>query len=158
MSNKRTLIARRNKILPIKFVRQDMTTYSGLTLIDHYLRLYGIRHRPKKAMRGYGFKGDYSQTGHFLTILNRPGNIHVSNQAWVVMQTIRRNYSQFSFRFRADSAFCVPEVINYSLSRFLIQNRAGRIAWDLGLPLFSRRTSSGRSTCQRAPYPRESFL
>ena len=58
--NKRTLIARRNKILPVKFVRQDMTTFSGLSLIDHYLRLYGIHRRLKKAMNGYGFRGDYS--------------------------------------------------------------------------------------------------
>lgn len=231
--NKRTLIARRNKILPVKFVRQDMTTFSGLSLIDHYLRLYGIHRRLKKAMNGYGFRGDYSigdilfmllvmllvgaerlqhldylcsdplfhrtarltriphrtklskalkqftsdslkalielnsklvmeklqelelteitidldgtvvstrgnpswavkgynpvkkgaksyfpltahigETGHFLTIINRPGNVHDSNRASVVIQTIRKQLPQFSVRLRADSAFCVPEVIN----------------------------------------------
>jgi len=56
---KRSLIARRNKILPIRFIRQDMTTYAGLTLIDHYLRLYRIHSRLKQAVKSYGFKGDY---------------------------------------------------------------------------------------------------
>lgn len=235
---KRTLIARRNKVLPIHFVRQDMTTYSGLTLIDHYLRLYRIHARVKQNLKAYGFKGDYGigdilfillimlligaerlqhidylrtdplfcrvvrltriphrtklstalkqftsdslkalaelnselvvekinelglneitidldgtvistkghpswafkgynpikkgaksyfpltahvgETGHFLTILNRPGNVHDSNRALFVIQTIRRQLSGFSVRFRADSAFCVPEVINYLLRR-----------------------------------------
>jgi len=238
--NKRTLIARRNKILPVKFVGQDMTTFSGLSLIDHYLRLYGIHRRLKKAMNGYGFRGDYSigdilfmllimllvgaerlqhldylssdplfhrtarltriphrtklsnalkqftsdslkalielnsklvmeklqelelteitidldgtvistrgnptwavkgynpvkkgaksyfpltahigETGHFLTIINRPGNVHDSNRASAVIQMIRKQLPQFSVRFRADSAFCVPEVINDLLSKNL---------------------------------------
>jgi hypothetical protein len=238
---KRNLIARRNKILPINFVRQDMTTYSGLTLIDHYLRLYRIHFRTKQAFKAYGFKGDYSigdilfillimlllgaerlqhieylrddplfkrvtrltriphrtklstalkqftsdslkalselnselviekltdlglteitidldgtvistngnptwsfkgfnpikrgaksyfpltahvgETGHFLSILNRPGNVHDSNRAMFVIQTIRRQLSGFCIRFRADSAFCVPEVINY-----LLKNQIG---------------------------------
>jgi hypothetical protein len=238
--NKRILVARKNKILPIKFVRQDMTTYSGLTLIDHCLRLYGIQHRLKKAMNGYGFKGDYSigdilfvllimllvgaerlkhldylrsdplfcrvvrltriphrtklssalkqftsdslkalielnselvvdklqelglmeitidldgtvitsrgnpswafkgynpikkgaksyfpltahvaETGHFLSIMNRPGNVHDSNRALTVIQTIHRQLSGFSIGFRADSAFCVPDVINYLLAKHL---------------------------------------
>ena len=56
---KRSLIARRNKILPIHFVRQDMTTYAGLTLIDHYLKLYRINIRLKQTLKSYGFKGDY---------------------------------------------------------------------------------------------------
>jgi len=57
---KSTLIARRNKILPISFVRQDMTTYSGLSLIDHYFKLYRIHYRIKETFKSYGFKGDYS--------------------------------------------------------------------------------------------------
>lgn len=238
--NKRTLIARRNKVLPIRFVGQDMTTFSGLTLIDHYLRLYGIHYRLKKAMNGHGFRGDYSigdilfmllimllvgaerlqhldylssdplfqrtvrltriphrtklssalkqftsaslkalielnsqlvveklqelglteitidldgtvistrgnpgwafkgynpikkgaksyfpltahigETGHFLAIINRPGNVHDSNRASAVIKTIRKQLPQFSVRFRADSAFCVPDVINYLLSKNL---------------------------------------
>jgi hypothetical protein len=56
---KRCLIARRNKILPIQFVRQDMTTSAGLTLIDHYLKLYRINIRLKQTLKSYGFKGDY---------------------------------------------------------------------------------------------------
>jgi hypothetical protein len=231
---KRALIARKNKILPILFVRQDMTTYSGLTLIDHYLRLYRIHSRIKKTFKRYSVKGDYSigdilfvllimlllgaerlhhinylktdplfkrvvrltriphrtklstalkqftsdvlkalaelnselviekltelrlneltidldgtvistkghptwafkgynpvkrgaksyfpltahiaETGHFLTIVNRPGNVHDSNRALVVIQTIRRQLCNFIIRLRADSAFCVPNVINY---------------------------------------------
>ena len=235
---KRSLIARRNKVLPVDFVRQDMTTYAGLTLIDHYLKLYQINIRLKKTLKSYGFKGDYGigdilfimlimilvgaerlqhieylkndplfrrivrltriphrtklstalkqftsdslkalaelnselviekitelglneitvdldgtvistkghpswafkgynpikrgarsyfpltahvgETGHFLSILNRPGNVHDSNRAVVVIQAIRRQLADFSIRFRADSAFCVPDVINYLLRK-----------------------------------------
>jgi len=238
---KRTLIARRNKILPISFVRQDMTTYSGLSLVDHYFRMYQIHSRIKQTFKSYGFKGDYSigdilfvmlimlllgverlqhidfirsdplfkrivrltriphrtklstalkqftsdslkalaelnsvfviekltelglheitvdldgtvistkgspswtfrgynpikrgansyfpltshiaETGHFLSIVNRPGNVHDSNRALTVIRTIRRHLSDFVIRFRADSAFCSPDVINYFL-----QNRIG---------------------------------
>jgi len=238
---KRSLIARRNKTLPVHFIRQDMTTYAGLTLIDHYLKLYRINIRLKQTLKSYGFKGDYGigdilfimlimilvgaerlqhidylkndplfrrivrltriphrtklsttlkqftsgslkalaelnselvieklteldlneitidldgtvvstkghpswafkgynpfkrgaksyfpltahvgETGHFLSILNRPGNVHDSNRALVVIQAIRRQLADFSVRFRADSAFCVPDVINY-----LLRNRIG---------------------------------
>ena len=65
---KHALIARRNKILPINFVRQDMTTYSGLTLIDYYLKLYRIHTRIKQTFKAYGFNGDYS-IGDVLFIL-----------------------------------------------------------------------------------------
>jgi hypothetical protein len=233
---KSTLIARRNKILPISFVRQDMTTYSGLSLVDHYFKLYRIHYRIKKAFKSYGFKGDYSvgdiifivlimlllgaerlqhidfirndplfkrvigltriphrtklstalkqftsdslkalselnsafvvekitelglqeitvdldgtvistkgnpswafkgynpikrgaksyfpltthiaETGHFLSIVNRPGNVHDSNRALAVIRTIRSQLSDFIIRFRADSAFCSPDVIDYLL-------------------------------------------
>jgi hypothetical protein len=57
------------------------------------------------------------ETGHFLSILNRPGNVHDSNRALVVIQAIRRQLADFSIRFRADSAFCVPDVINYLLEK-----------------------------------------
>ena len=238
---KRSLIARRNKILPVHFVRQDMTTYAGLTLIDHCLKLYRINIRLKQTLKSYGFKGDFGigdilfimlimilvgaerlqhieylkndplfrrivrltciphrtklstalkqftsgslkalaelnselviekltelglneitvdldgtvistkghpswafkgynpikrgarsyfpltahvgETGHFLSILNRPGNVHDSNRALVVIQAIRRQLAEFSVRFRADSAFCVPDVMNY-----LLKNRIG---------------------------------
>ena len=238
---KRSLIARKNKILPIRFVRQDMTTYSGLMLVDHYLRLYGIHARIKQTFKSYGFKGDYSigdilfvvlimlllgaqrlqhidflrsdplfkrvvrltriphrtklstalkqftsdslkalaelnsqfviekltelqldeitvdldgtvistkgspswafkgynpikrgansyfpltshiaETGHFLSIVNRPGNVHDSSRALAVIGTIRRHLSDFIIRFRADSAFCSPDVINH-----LLKNRIG---------------------------------
>lgn len=213
-----------------------MTSYSGLTLIDYYLRIYNIHNRLKKATKNYGFRGDYSmgdllfvllmmvligaerlshieylktdplfrrvirltriphrtklskalkqftseslkalielnselvieklqelglydltidldgtvistrgnpswsfkgynpikrgansyfpltahigETGHFLSIINRPGNVHDSNRALAAIKTIRRQLQGFSIRFRADSAFCVPDVINYLL-------------------------------------------
>jgi hypothetical protein len=238
--NKRTLIARKNKILPIRFVRQNMTTYSGLTLVDHYLRLYGIHRRLKKAMKPFSFKGDYgvgdilfmllimlllgaerlhhldylrsdplfcrvvrltriphrtkvsrslkqftsdalkalievnselvveklnelgltqitidldgtvistqgnpswafkgynpirrgaksyfpltahvAETGHFISIVNRPGNVHDSNRALVVIKTLRAQLAAFNLRFRADSSFCVPQVLNYLLARHI---------------------------------------
>ena len=233
---KRALIASRNKILPISFVRQDMTTYSGLSLIDHYFRLYQIHSRIKQTFKSYEFKGDYSigdilfiilvmllvgaerlqhidfirsdplfkrvvrltriphrtklstalkqftsdslkalaelnsafviekltelglheitvdldgtvisttgnpswafkgynpvkrgansyfpltahiaETGHFLSIVNRPGNSHDSSRALAVIRSIRRHLADFVIRFRADSAFCSPDVINYFL-------------------------------------------
>ena len=238
--NKRALIARKNKILPIRFIGQDMTTYSGLTLIDHYFRIYKIHRRLKDTLHAYTFKGDYSigdilfilivmlligterlqhidylrsdplfcrvirltriphrtklstalkqftsdslkalaelnsqlvvdklqelglneitvdldgtvisskghpswafkgynpikkgaksyfpltahvgETGHFLSILNRPGNVHDSNRALVVIQAIRRQLSGFGIRFRADSAFCDPKVISYLLTKHI---------------------------------------
>jgi hypothetical protein len=33
-----------------------MTTYAGLTLIDHYLKLYRLNARLKKTLKCYGFK------------------------------------------------------------------------------------------------------
>ena len=65
---KSKLIARRNKVLPIKFVKQDMATFSGLTFIDHFLRLYGIHRRIKGSLSSYKFKGDYN-IGDILYVL-----------------------------------------------------------------------------------------
>lgn len=233
---KRVLVARKNKILPIRFIKQDLTTYSGLVLVDHFFRLYKIHSRVKETFRRYNFSGDYSigdilfvllimillgaerlrhldylktdplfcrvvrlthiphrtkistslkqftsgslkalielnsefviekieslglnevtidldgtvistkgnpswafkgynpikrgaksyfpitahiaETGHFLSILNRPGNIHDSYRALYVIRMIQRQMKQFTMRFRADSAFCVPQVINHLL-------------------------------------------
>ena len=238
--NKRTLIARRNKILPIQFVRQDMTSFAGLTLIHHYFRLYGIHRRLCQTMKSYGFKGDYhighilfmllillligveriqhmeyvnndplfrrlirltriphrtqvsrslkqftsdslkalvelnsqlviekldelglrqitidldgtvistrgnptwalkgynpikrgaksyfpltahiGETGHFISIVNRPGNVHDSNRALTLVKMLKKQLAQFVIRFRADSAFCDPKVISYLLSRHI---------------------------------------
>ena len=238
--NKMRLIARRTKVLPIKFVRQDMTTYSGLALVDHVLRLYRLQARLKETFKEYQLSGDYhigdilfvlvvmlllgaerlqhidylrsdplfcrvvrltriphrtkismvlkqfasdslkalielngqlvieklqslglleitidldgtvvstkghptwafkgynpikrgapsyfpltahvAETGHFLTIWNRPGNVHDSKRALELIQRIRKHLSMFSIRFRADSAFCVPQVINYLLHHHL---------------------------------------
>jgi len=222
-----------------------MTTYSGLTLIDHYFRLIGIYGRLTRAFETYGFKGDYSiahiiymllvmilvgterfkhleyiksdplfrrvvrltriphrtkvstalkqftsdslkalielnseiviekieelglneltidldgtvistrgnpswsfkgynpikrgaksyfpltahigETGHFLTVINRPGNVHDSNRALYTIQMIRRQLSQFTLRFRGDSAFCNPKVLDdllYNQNSFAIK-------------------------------------
>ena len=238
--NKRTLIARRNKILPVQFVRQDMTSFAGLTLIHHYFRLYGIHRRLCQTMKSYKFKGDYhighilfmllillligveriqhmeyvnndplfrrlirltriphrtqvsrslkqftsdslkalvelnsqlviekldelglrqitidldgtvistrgnptwalkgynpikrgaksyfpltahiGETGHFISIINRPGNVHDSNRALTLVKMLKKQLAQFVIRFRADSAFCDPKVISYLLSRHI---------------------------------------
>ena len=60
-----------------------------------------------------------AETGHFLTIWNRPGNVHDSNRALELIQRIQKRLAMFSIRFRADSAFCVPQVINYLLHRHI---------------------------------------
>ena len=90
-----SLIARRNKSILIRFIRQDMTTYSGLTMIDYYLRLYQIHSRLRQTVKSYGFisiqgysglafkgynplkEGAKSRIFRFLSILNRPGNVHI---------------------------------------------------------------------------------
>ena len=236
--NKTRLIARRNKILPIKFVQQDMTTYSGLTLVEHVLQLYRLQVRLKETFKHYRFSGDYhigdilftlvvmlllgaerlqhidylrsdplfcrvvrltriphrtkistalkqfasdslkalielnaelvieklqslglleltidldgtvvstkghptwalkgynpikkgapsyfpltahvAETGHFLTLWNRPGNVHDSHRALEMIKGIQKRLPGFSIRFRADSAFCVPKVLDYLLQR-----------------------------------------
>jgi hypothetical protein len=58
-----------------------------------------------------------AETGHFLAIWNRPGNVHDSNRALQLIKRIEKQLSLFSIRFRADSAFCVPAVLNYLLQR-----------------------------------------
>jgi hypothetical protein len=236
--NKTQLIARRNKILPIKFIQQDMTTYSGLALIEHVLQLYRLQVRLKETFKHYRFSGDYhigdvlftlvvmfllgaerlqhidylrsdplfcrvvrltriphrtkistalkqfssdslkalielnaelvieklqslglleltidldgtvvstkghptwalkgynpikkgapsyfpltahvAETGHFLTLWNRPGNVHDSHRALEMIKGIQKRLPGFSIRFRADSAFCVPKVLDYLLER-----------------------------------------
>ena len=56
--NKRALIARKNKTLPIRVIDQDMTTYSGLALIGHYFRIYKVNRHLKVILKSCGFKGD----------------------------------------------------------------------------------------------------
>lgn len=225
-------------MLPIRFVQQDMTTYSGLALVGHVLRLYRLQTRLKETFKDYHFSGDYhigdilfvfvvmlllgaerlqhidylrsdplfcrvvrltriphrtkistalkqfasdslkalielntelvteklrslglleitidvdgtvvstkghptwalkgynpikrgapsyfpltahvAETGHFLTIWNRPGNVHDSNRALELIKRIQKRLPEFSIRFRADSAFCVPKVLHYLLYR-----------------------------------------
>ena len=236
--NKTRLIARRNKILPIRFIQQDMTTYSGLTLVEHVLQLYRLQVQLKETFKHYRFSGDYhigdilftlvvmlllgaerlqhidylrsdplfcrvvrltriphrtkistalkqftsdslkalielnaelvieklqslglleltidldgtvvstkghptwalkgynpikkgapsyfpltahvAETGHFLTLWNRPGNVHDSHRALEMIKGVQKRLPGFSIRFRADSAFCVPKVLDYLLQR-----------------------------------------
>lgn len=58
-----------------------------------------------------------AETGHFLAIWNRHGNVHDSNLALQLIKRIEKQLSLFSIRFRAESAFCVPAVLNYLLQR-----------------------------------------
>lgn len=72
----------------------------------------------KKCTKSYfSLTTHVGKKGHFLSILNRPGNVHDSNRSLFVIQTIQKQFSDFSIRFRADSAFCVPEVINYLIKK-----------------------------------------
>ena len=56
-----------------------------------------------------------AETGHFISVVNRPGNVHDSNRALQVIQTIPKQMANFTLRFRADSAFCVPQGLNFLL-------------------------------------------
>jgi hypothetical protein len=58
-----------------------------------------------------------AETGHFLAIWNRHGNVHDSNRALQLIKRIEKQLSLFSIRFRADSAFCAPAILNYLLQR-----------------------------------------
>jgi Transposase DDE domain group 1 len=72
----------------------------------------------KRGARSYfPLTAHVGETGHFQSVLNRPRNVHDSNRAVVVIQAIRRQLVDFSVRFRADSAFCVPDVIKYLLRK-----------------------------------------
>ncbi|UCE08681.1 MAG: transposase, partial [bacterium] len=74
----------------------------------------------KKGAKSYfPLTAHVSETGHFLSILSRPSNVHDSSRALVVIQTIRRQLSGFCIRFRADSAICDPKLITYLLSRHI---------------------------------------
>jgi hypothetical protein len=66
---KRTLIARKNKILPISFIKQDLMTYLGLVLMDHYFRLFKIHSRIKKVFKRCSFSGDYYIGDIFFVLL-----------------------------------------------------------------------------------------
>lgn len=45
--------------LPIKFVRQDLTSYGGLELVRRYFRLLDLNRRIRQAFSAYGIGGDY---------------------------------------------------------------------------------------------------
>jgi hypothetical protein len=46
-------------MLSIRFNDQDIIIYCGLTLIDHYFRIYRIRRRFKNTLKSFCFQGDY---------------------------------------------------------------------------------------------------
>ena len=235
---KRSLQSSRISPLPIAFVHQDMTSYSGLALVDRYLRLLDLHGRVREKLRHFSFRGDYGiwnlvvlvvlilivgverlshieylkddplfrrvsrlprlphrttligmlkqftadslkalielnaelvieqlqrlglgevtadidgsvlstrghptwafkgynpirkgarsyfpltahigETGHFLTILNRPGNVHDSKRAIHMLQLVRKALRGFVVRFRLDSAFCGAEIVDFLLDR-----------------------------------------
>ncbi|MBW1768991.1 MAG: transposase [Deltaproteobacteria bacterium] len=98
---------------------------NGIT-IDLDGTVINTKANPSRASKGYNpiKKGSKSyflltahiaDTGHFVSIIYRPGNIHDSYRALHLIKMIQKQIRQFSIRFRADSAFCVPQVINYLL-------------------------------------------
>ena len=58
--NKRKLKANKNKILPIEFAKQAITSYSGMQLVKLYFEIIGLYHRIKATFRQFDFAGDYS--------------------------------------------------------------------------------------------------
>jgi len=235
---KRSLKAIRNKILPIEFVRQPITSYSGLQLFKYYLELIGFYRQLQSAFKKHNFRGDYeivdiiilvilmkivgaerlshieflkddplfvrlsglsriphrttiigylnqftsdalktlievngelvmdhieflglnkltidldgtvistkgranftakgynpikkgarsyfpltahiAETGHFLSVMNRPGNIHDSNRALPMIKKLIQMTKDYTLRFRADSAFSSTEIVDFLLKR-----------------------------------------
>jgi hypothetical protein len=81
---------------------------------------------PSRAFKGYNpirrgansyfpLTAHIEETGHFLSIVNRPSNVHGSIRALWPIKMIRKQLPQFYLRFRADSVFCIPQEINYLL-------------------------------------------
>lgn len=56
-----------------------------------------------------------AETGHFLNIVNRPGNIHDSNRAVAVIRSVVAQMTGYRLRFRADAAFCTPKILDFLL-------------------------------------------
>lgn len=70
----------------------------------------------KKGVNSYfPLTSHIAETGHFISVVNRPSNVHDLNRALQVIPTIRTKMAQFTLRFRSDSVFCVPRVLNYLL-------------------------------------------
>ena len=57
-----------------------------------------------------------AETGHFISIINRSGNHHDSNRTLTIIQKILRKTAGYRVRFRADSAFCSPEILDYLIN------------------------------------------
>ena len=236
--NKRKLKSNKTKILPIEFIKQPITSYSGLQLVKYYMELIGLYSRIKHAFRGFNFSGDYNiadliivmlfirivglqrlrhldyisndplfqrvsglvkvphrttivrgfaqftsdaiktlielngelvmnkidelglrtltvdldgsvisttgnaafalkgynpkkkgansyfpltahiaETGHFISVINRAGNNHDSNRATSIIKTVLQKMNGYIVRFRADSAFCAPEILDFLLKK-----------------------------------------
>lgn len=55
--------------LPIEFVEQDITSYSGLELFRRYFRLVGLHRRVREACRGVGVHSDYGCVNLVLVVM-----------------------------------------------------------------------------------------
>jgi hypothetical protein len=72
----------------------------------------------KKGARSYfPLTAHIGETGHFLSIFNRPGNVHDSKRAIYMLQLVRKMLRGFTVRFRMDSAFCSAETVDFLLDR-----------------------------------------
>lgn len=72
----------------------------------------------KKGARSYfPLTAHIGETGHFLSIFNRPGNVHDSKRAIYMLQLVRKLLRGFTIRFRLDSAFCSAEIVDFLLDR-----------------------------------------
>jgi hypothetical protein len=72
----------------------------------------------KKGARSYfPLTAHIGETGHFLSIFNRPGNVHDSKRAIYMLQLARKMLRGFTVRFRMDSAFCSAETVDFLLDR-----------------------------------------
>lgn len=61
---------RSNGDLQIQFVRQDLTSYSGLELFSRYFRLINLNSRIQRAFRAHRLKGDYGVTQFILVFIS----------------------------------------------------------------------------------------
>jgi hypothetical protein len=61
--------SRINGNLKVEFVRQDVTTYSGLELFRRYFRLIGLHGRIRRAFRAHEFRGDYGVVEYILVLI-----------------------------------------------------------------------------------------
>jgi hypothetical protein len=61
--------ARSNGDLRVEFVKQDLSSYSGLELFRRYFRLIGLNFRIRQAFREHGLHGDYGLVSFILVFI-----------------------------------------------------------------------------------------